>query len=296
METYTYKIIQKYFFISVLTIFSFSLSSLTAKESIAKTTKNSVVMENQITIKITKKTSLEELEKIKKQIAEEGFEFNYSNVVYNERKEIISISISYKDANNNSGNYSVGSHGPINNILITSSGNQISVKSEGSGNQAFINQGNGNKISDDHQKNIEERKAEMAKIRDEMDKKMADRMQSMKERGSQMRARMQNEIDSMFENRQIRSSQNFNGNYNLLTKNTTNSELLDLEKTYQSDNITFSYNQLERNSNELITHISITINNGNGSISTSSFGNGKDPIKDVSIGVDSEHTIMKSAE
>ncbi|MGO3181847.1 MAG: hypothetical protein ACTIJ9_03340 [Aequorivita sp.] len=308
METLKNKTIQRYLFFSAFAFFIFSLSPITAKELIEKSTKNIIGMEKQITIKITKKTSLEELEEIKEQMVNEGFEFNYSNVVYNDSKEIISISINYKDANNNAGNYSVSSQNPINNILITSNGSQISVKSvgggnqstiiqsNGSGNQSSISQSSGNRISKDHQKNITERKVEMAKRRDEMDKRMAVRRQEMKERSNKMRARMENERNSMFEDHQTKTSQNFNGNYHLITKNTSKAELLKLKEVYKSENISFSYNQLERDSNELITYISITVNNGQGSISTSSFGNGKDPIKGVSIGVDSEHTIMKSTE
>ncbi len=280
----------------VLIFFSFPISSLSAKGLIEKTMKNGAVMENQIIIKITKKTTLEELENIKKQMIDEGLGFNYSNIVYNQEKEIISISISYRDANNNQGNYSVSSETPINNILITSNGKQISVKSEGSGNQAFINQGNRDEISTDNLQSMEEQRAEMQKRRDEMDKRMAERMQAMNARQAQMQSRMVKERDSIFGDPSITNFQNFSGKYNTITKSTSNAELLELEKIYESENITFSYNQLERNANDLISHISITINNGNGSISTSSFGNSKDPINDVLIGVDSEHTIMKSSE
>ncbi|WP_310994184.1 hypothetical protein [Aequorivita marina] len=308
METLKNKTTQRCIFFSALVFFIVSLSSITAKELVEKPTKVIIGMENQVTIKITKKTSLEELEQIKRQMEDDGFEFNYSNVVYNDSKEIISISISYKDANNNAGNYSVSSQNPINNILIISNGSQISVKSVGGGNQSTIIQSNGrgnqssisqstsSKNYNDHQKHIAERKAEMEKRRVEMDKRMAARRQEMKERGSKMRARMENERNSMFEERQIKNSQSFSGNYHLITKNTTKADLLKLKEVYKSENISFSYDQLERNSDDLITYISITINNGQGSISTSSFGNGKDPIKDVSIGVDSEHTIMKSTE
>ena len=111
-----------------------------------------------------------------------------------------------------------------------------------------------------------------------------------------MRARMEHKRDSLFEEQRIKSSQNFIGNYNVITKNTTNAELLALEKSYQFQNIIFSYNELERNATDLITHISIKVNNGKGSVSTSSFGNSKEPIKDISIGVDSENIIMKSPQ
>ncbi|WP_034259144.1 hypothetical protein [Aequorivita capsosiphonis] len=303
MKTLLFKIMQKPVSFLVLIFFSFFISSTTANGLAIKSTNNNEVMEKQTSLIITKKTSLEELENIKNQMKDEGFEFDYSNVVYNDQKEIISISISYKDANNNSGSYSVGSENPINDIVIMSNGNQISVKSKGNGNQAFINQGSGNKVSADRQQTSEDRRAEMEKRRaemhrrsEEMNNNMAERMQEMRERQTQMRAKMEHERDSVFGNQRSKSSQSFTGTYHTISKNTTDAELLTLEKTYKAENIIFSYNQLERNASNLITHISITINNGAGSISTSSFGNGKEPISNVSIGVDSEHSIMKSAE
>lgn len=295
MKPSLYKILQKSSTLLMLIFFSLLLSPASAKELLFKSIKNTA-MEKPISLKITKNTSLEELENIKSKMKNEGFEFNYSNVIYNDSKEIISISISYKDANNNSGNYSVSSENPINDILIISDGNQISVKSVGSGNQTFINQRNTNEISKKNQITREEHKAEMEKRRSEMDKKMADRMQEMKERQTKMRVRMEHERDSIYGNQQTNNSPGFTGKYNTITNKSTKAELLALEKAYNAENISFSHKQLERNASDLITHISITINNGKGSITTSTFGNGKDPIKNVSIGVDSEHIIMKSVE
>lgn len=295
MKTRKYKTIQKSISLLVFIFFAFFLSSLTAKGLAVKKI-NNALMEKQTSLKITKNTSLDELENIKKQMKEKGFEFDYSNVVYNDIGEIISISISYKDANNNSGNYSVGSENPINDIIIISNGNQISVKTQGSGNQVSINQANRDKAYKDRQKMMEERNAEIAKKRSEMDKKMVDRMQEMKERQTQMRARMEHERDSVYGKQRIKSAQIFNGNYNIITKHTTEAEFLELEEAYKAENILFSYNQLEHNASGLITRISITVNNGKGSVSTSSFGNGKDPINDISVGVDSENIIMKSAQ
>ncbi len=296
MKTHINKTIPKYSFFLVLILLSFFLSSTSSHGLSINKINNIEAIKMQTSLIITKKTTLEELENIKKQMKDEGFEFNYSNVVYNEGKEIISISISYKDANNNSGNYSVGSEKPINDIIIISDGKQISVKSQGSGNQAPINQERNNEISENRQKMIEDRNTEMVKRRSEMEMKRAEKMNEMKEKQTRMRTRMEYERDSIFGDQRTKNSQDFNGNYNVITKNTTNEELLELEKNYQSENISFSYNQLERNANNLITRISITVNNGKGSVSTSRFGDGNDPIKDISVGVDPEYIIMKSAE
>lgn len=290
------KILQNASFFLILIFISFLISSFTFKEFTQKSIINNGEIEKQTSIIITKNTSLEDLEKIKKKMKDEGFDFYYSNVVYNEVREIISISISYKDANNNSGNYSVASEKPINDIIIISNGNKISVRSEGNENKEFISPDKRNSTSNNTQKMMEDRNAEMAKRKVEMENNRAERMQEMKQKQTKMRARMEHKRDSLFEEQRIKSSQTFIGNYNIITKNTTNAELLALEKKYQSENISFSYDQLERNAADLITHISIKVNNGEGSISKSSFGNSKDPITDISIGVDSENIIMKNAQ
>lgn len=294
METHKY--ILKRSAVLLVLIFSILIFSSFIKPFLNGQTYISSMMEQEITIIITKNTGLQELENIKKKMKDKGFEFNYSNVVYNKKEEIISISISYRDANNNSGKYSVSSENPINDILINSKGNQISIKSKGSGNQSFINQGNSNKISEDNRISQKGHREAMETRRDEMEKRMATHMQEMKERRAQMRTRMENGRESIFGDEGKNASQGFSGNYNIITKNTTEADLLKLEEIYKVENIRFSYNQLERNSSNLITHISITVNNGKGSVSTSSFGNGKDPIKDISIGVDAEHTVMKNLE
>ncbi len=277
----------------ILILFSFSLLSFNTNGIESKPEENNTTMEKQITIVITKKTTKEELEIIKKQMTDEGLGFNYSNVIYNDKNEIIAISISYKDLNNNSGNYSVSSQNPINNIVIVSEGKRISVKSQGSSNQAFINQGSGEQISKNTEKSHEDRRQAMKERSDQMEKEMDDRMQAMKERHAQREAHMQTRRDSILKQSPIKV---FNGNTHIITKNTTDSELMELQKIYESENISFYYKNLQRDSKDEITHISITIDNQNGSVSTSTFGNRNDAIKDISLAVDQQHTIMKSAE
>ncbi|HLW33976.1 MAG TPA: hypothetical protein VKX40_17075 [Aequorivita sp.] len=253
-------------------------------------------MKKQIKVVITKTTTLDELEKIKKQVIDEGLGFNYSNIVYNDNNEIISITIEYRDANNNSGNYSVSSKNPINNIVIVSDGGRISVKSEGSSNQAFISQGGGSNNSSIVQKSYEDQRLDMKEKSAQMEKEMEERMQEMKARQAAMTERMLKHRDSMLKNARATGSQNFIRNSNLITKNTTDQELLEIQKSYEADNIVFNYQNLQRNNKDEITHISITIDNQNGSVSTSGFGNGSEAIKDITVAVDAHNTIMKSAE
>mgnify|MGYP006896883123 CR=1 FL=1 len=132
METDFNKTYHKKTSFLILIFLSFSLLSFSTNSTERKPEKNNTTLEKQITIVITKKTTKEELEEIKEQMTDEGLGFNYSNVIYNDKNEIIAISISYKDLRNNYGNYSVRSKNPINNIVIVSEGKRISVKSKGS--------------------------------------------------------------------------------------------------------------------------------------------------------------------
>ncbi|CAM3447184.1 hypothetical protein AEQU2_02401 [Aequorivita lipolytica] len=284
------------FFILLFT--AFGLSSFASKNLIVKISENNFLTEKQIKVVITKNTTEEELEKIKKQMVDEGLQFNYANVDYNQNNEIISITIQYKDANNNSGNYSVSSQNPINDIVIVSEGSRIFVTSAGSSNQTFISQGSGEQTSKSSENSYEDRRQYMQEKSDQMEKEMQERMDAMKERQAEMRNRMQQRRDSISTQKQhpIKSAANFNGNTHIITKNSTDSELAQLQKTYEAEKISFYYNDLKRNGNNEITHISITIDNQNGSVSTSGFGNGQEAIKNISIAVDKQNTIIKNAE
>ena len=298
METNIKKVLQKLSSFYVLLIFTFSLLSYGQKNVNAKISEKNSVEERQIPAMITKKTTPEELQKIKKQMKDEGLGFEYSGVIYNDNSEIISITIGYKDKNNNSGKYSVSSKKPINDIIIVSEGSRISIKSAGSSNQAFISQQNGRKVSDDTEKPHKDRRKAMKERSDKMEMEMEEHMKAMKERQAEMEKRMQKRSDSIrtLNHPRVKSATSFNPISQSITKNTTDSELLKLQNSYDMENISFYYKNLERNDKNEITHISITIDNQNGSVSSSSFGNGKEAIKDIAVAVDKQHTIMKSAE
>ncbi len=69
--------------------------------------------------KITKNTSIEELQALKKMLKEEhNATLEYSNVNFNAQNEITSIQLLFKDANGNSKNYSNSSESPISDIFI----------------------------------------------------------------------------------------------------------------------------------------------------------------------------------
>ncbi|QQX76898.1 MULTISPECIES: hypothetical protein [Aequorivita] len=290
METNIKRAVQKISLFSVLIFFTFVFFSFSGNNTISQTSKEDLVKGSQKTIKITKDTTLEELEKIKKQMADEGLGFEYSNVEYNDNSEIISITIGYKDKNNNSGKYSVSSKNPINDIIIVSEDSSISVKSAGSSNQAFINQGSSGQDS-----NKNETPHDIQ--REAMERKMAQMEKEMEERRVKMKLRMQHQRDSLRAlKNQSTGKSTYTGTSHLITKNTTNSELLELTKIYDKEDISFSYKELERNEKNEITQIYITIDNRNGSISTSSFGNGKVAIKDITVAVDKQDTVIKNAD
>lgn len=290
METYVKRAVQKKILFSVLIFFTFVFFSFRENNTISQTSKENLVRDAQKIIKITKDTTLEELEKIKKQMADEGLGFEYSDVVYNDNSEIISITIGYKDKNNNSGKYSVSSKNAISDIIIVSDDRRISVKSAGGSNQAFIRQGSSRQISGNNENSYDARSEAMEQRRAQMEKEMAERRSEMKRRMQQRRDSLQ----VLNNHSQVKSS--YNGPSNLITKNTTDSELLELQRSYDIEDILFSYKNLERNEKNEITQISITIDNRNGSVSTSSFGNGEDAIKNITVTVDKQHTVMKSVE
>ena len=290
MKTHIKKVIQNLSIFSILALSCFAFPSF-GHNTEPRNIQNKLIPGKQLTLVITKMTTLEELQNIKEQMEANGLGFDYSNVVYNDKNEIIAITIRYKDGNNNSGNYSVSSEHPINDIVIVSEGGRISIKSAGSSNQAFISQGSGKRDLDDSNKNYNDQRRAMEERRAQMKKEMA-------ERRAEMKMRMQNRRDSLNKaNGAItKSTMDFKGSPNVINKNTTDLELLELQKSYDAADISFKYNNLERNDKNEITHISITIDNRNGSVSTSTFGNGKEGIKNITLAVDKQYTIMKSAE
>jgi len=142
-----------------------------------------------ITIVITKNTTKEELDNIKKQMKELGFTFDYSNLNYNSSNEIISISIRYKDANNNSGNYSVNSDKPINSITIKSSGYKISVRSGGSGDYSYTND-----EADIRRMELDKNRKELTERRKEMRNEMNDARKEIREEVNVNRSETRNDI------------------------------------------------------------------------------------------------------
>ncbi|RMA57856.1 M56 family metallopeptidase [Ulvibacter antarcticus] len=141
----------------------------------------------EIRLTISKETTREQLETMKKDLESKGFSFDYSNVSYNSNNEITSISISYKDANGNAGNYSVNSDNPINTIVIQSNGNSISVRSSGNGDYSYKNDETMEERMQDREKMMEERKEVLDQRREEMNAKRKEMRTEANERRKEMR-------------------------------------------------------------------------------------------------------------
>ncbi len=270
----------------ILMLSAYSLYPITTKTAFAHFSKE-MEIPYQSKIIITKTSTLEDLERLKNQLKSEGLGFEYSNVRYNELQEIIAITISYKDKNNNSGTYSVNSERPINDIIIEAEGNQISVRSTGSSNQAIIQQGNAGPIADTDRGN--DKASELMKQEmEEMEKEMEERMAAM-------RAKMEKR-DSRRAAKNIREESHFKGTKHNITPTTTDAQLAQLAELLDADGITFRYKNVQRNEKGAITHVSISVDNRAGSIAASSFGDGQNPIREIHLLVDKQHTIMKMAE
>ena len=178
-----------------------------------------------IVVEITKNTTKNELEEIKKELEADGFKFNYSDLEYNNKNELTGITISYRSKEGNSGSYSVSSEEPINSIIIKSGANGLSVRSSGgSGNRAYINQGNGADYEgfDEQREDMKKRREEMnekrkeireemhenrKEIRDEMKEEMKMRRDEMKEEMIHMRRH--SDSNRVFRGRRVDSLRNF---------------------------------------------------------------------------------------
>jgi hypothetical protein len=164
----------------------------------------SEIIAKDVMITITKNTTKKELDAMKSNLKSNGVSFDYSNLAYNEGKEIIGISINYKSKNGNSGNYSVKSDTPINTIVIKTDGDRISVRSAGSSSYSYSSDENKEEVrarTEEQQLRLEMHREEMEKRKEEMKERQGEmevRRTEMVERQVEMEVRrteMQNEME-----------------------------------------------------------------------------------------------------
>lgn len=241
---------------------------------------------------ITKSTTKEEVDSIIMSMEEVGLILQYKNLGYNNREQITSISLIYKSKSHNSGQYNVSSEKPINDIIISIDQNNVSISSRGEGSRAMSSQ---SQITDPdfHRQrgkdipSVEDRRAEMHQ---NMENRRKYAEKGRKHRSTQMEARRKQILEASYSD----MPSELNLEYRVITKNSTNAELINLKKMYAAEGISFSYSDLERDSNGEIVRIYLTINNRHGTVSSTGFGNGKTPIKDIQLGVDSKNVIVKN--
>jgi hypothetical protein len=137
-------------------------------------------------IRITKNTTVEELEAYKQKFKKEhNASFNYNNLNFNSKGEITGISISYSDTRGNNNNYSVSSGQPINDfVLAVSENGSISSRTVLTEEQEMQRQ----KMMAERDKMISERKKEIEERKEVIKKQMQERKEVMKERQEEMRA------------------------------------------------------------------------------------------------------------
>ena len=198
------------------------LSEAIQKEKETFTTQRSSdknISPSKFKVRITKNTTDQELEKIKKDLKEKhGVEMDYA-VGRNSKNEITSLKIEYKTAKNNSGRYSVNSDDPITDIYIFEDEN---------GATGIGNAGSQKEIRErmeERQLEMESRRAEMKERRQEIEEKreemrslqnnqgkeaqkrlekMQERMQEQKERMVERQEEMKERQEKMEEERQER--------------------------------------------------------------------------------------------
>ena len=185
-------------------------SNQTSPKAIAMIREKNLVTISEIAVQdvmttITKNTTKKELDALKTNLKNNGVTFDYSNLEYNKSNEVIGISISYKNKNGNSGNYSVSSDTPINTIVIKTDGNRISVRSAGSSNYSYSNDEDEEEVrarTEEQRAMMEGRRKEMENRREEMEsrrKEMKEGQGEMKERQEEMEVRRTQMKDEMEE-------------------------------------------------------------------------------------------------
>ncbi len=151
----------------------------------------------QFRIRITKNTTDQELEKIKKELEEQhGFDFNYS-VERNAQSEIIALKIKYKTAKNNSGNYSVSSDSPIAEVYIFEDENGRT----GVGNSGSIKEMK--EKMKERQALMKERMAEMKEVQKERQEELESMRQIEVERRERLEQRIEERQEELEKRREL---------------------------------------------------------------------------------------------
>ncbi len=150
-------------------------------------------------VRITKNTTVEELEAYKQKLKKEhNATFKYSNLNFNSKGEITSISITYSDKRGNNNNYSVSSDQPISDfVLAVSENGSISSRTVLTEEQEMQRQkmmAERDKMISERKKQIEERKEVIKEQMQERKEVMKERVEKQKERVKVIRAQMKDSL------------------------------------------------------------------------------------------------------
>ncbi|MEZ4778349.1 MAG: M56 family metallopeptidase [Flavobacteriaceae bacterium] len=260
------------------------------KENLADET---ISLMEEYRVKITKNTTDNELQKIKKELENKfGIDLSYSTV-RNDAKEIISLSMNYS-GNGSNGNYQVTDDKGIEEFFFF-------INDEGK--SGFWSEA----TEERRIKRMEKRVEEMEDRREEMEKRTEKRMEEMNERREEMNVKriemdkrrnelkekkareimiinenlaeleeLEELVDETKEYVIARSGRGDNtvavvsrGKGGMsITKNTTDAQLAKMKEDLALKNITFSYKNVKRNAQGEITGIKFTMDDHKGSKST----------------------------
>lgn len=295
----------------------------------AKTVSSTATSFQEIVFQISKNSTKEELDALQKELKNKGFTFSYSNVSYNSKQEIIAITITYKDANGNSGKYGVSSDDPINTIIIASEGTRLSVRSIGNSStsntqQITVTSEEREEKSEKMRQKMEQRREEMEKRREEMIEASNKRREKFEARSNELRKRLQNnanhrtdslthrfsQLDTSISRRQSARQDRSNlhtrtarssvtaapKNTKQITKTTTEAELKAFKSEFKAAGISFSYSGIRRNDANEITKIKLKIDNNNGSVASSTYAKSDAPITTIVVGADENATLLSTRD
>ncbi|RDK84716.1 M56 family metallopeptidase [Marinirhabdus gelatinilytica] len=269
------------------------------------TAKKQHISVKEIRVKITKNTTVEELEQHKKELKElHDIDFEFSNINFNSKGEITSIQVRYSGYGNN-GNYSVssGDDEPIEDFYFYidtekgssgfSSGSQKSLVER---RKVMMEKREEmrSKAKNARQEAQQLRKEKLTVIRKEMNEERSEmRKQMAEQRKVEMemaKAKMEQKMAEMELDQNVtksisRSNHQSNGaNRIVITKNTTDAELAAMKAELSEKGIDFNYKRVRRNSRGEITGIIAKFNNGQGSrISKAIQSDDDEPIETIIV-------------
>ncbi len=275
-----------------------------------------------VKIIITKSTTKEELEAIKKNLKENyEVDFNYSNLNYNSSNELMGISISYSDSRGNKGNYNISTSKPINDIYISrTEKGAISFSNATKNEEEFemdfdengkIHTEKARLTSEAARKNVDARRLEMDKMRNKMEERRAEmeikreemqarsekmqeenklRNEKIAEKNTDRKGQMMEEFTKMREEMENKMDPS---KLKTITKDMTDADLENLKRDFENDNITFNYSGVRRNSVGEITSIKLKLDNNQGSKSNSNV-NSDSAISPITLGMDKNSSIIRN--